>query len=432
VQREVAQQVKELRAKRQAERDPAERKALDDEIEAALAKGRADMEAMVRQLHPTLQPVRPSESLYKIVESGREYFGTLEVLLDFKPPPKATHELGDRLFSQGSQTADAKVSATGGMAGTSAQGRVNKFPGDIDLAESVRIEAKDAHAAGEALARTVQHTVATATKPVPGKPPIIFEGMAAGTYPKNHPQAGKRIQWEPHEVAAGQKKYLDKDGNQQVITLAQALGHPGDRVANTFWKGPLDAKETYGEVTKVIRYEAFDSKTGEKLFGTPSIGQGYQEATFGEPQMHDTNRAHLTDALAPEIGRYAQEGNWVKAVKRAHTVARMNGDMAALNDFAPLMSVRRKRRAEAGRRAPAPVRLRDRETRRKGIDRSGEGRGPRSGQQFGSSCPGCRAGGGRGYESCRCRSRRRRACESGPLRQAAKEGAEDVGGQAGE
>jgi hypothetical protein len=107
---------------------------------------------------------------------------------------------------------------------------------------------------------------------------------------------------------------------------------------NTFWKGPIDANGTYGEITKVIRYEAFDAKTGEKLFATPSIGQAYQEVAFAHPQVHDTNRPYLTDALAPQIEEYAHRGNWVKAIKRAHTVARMNGDMAALNDFAPLMS----------------------------------------------------------------------------------------------
>jgi hypothetical protein len=338
VQREVAQQVKELQNKRTAEKDAAKRKALQVEIEKALAAGRADMEAMVKKIHPTLQPIRPAENLYKIVLDGKEYFGTLEVLLDFKPPPKSTHELGDKLFSQGSKTEDAKVSATGGLAGTSSQGRVNKYPGDVDLAESLRIEAKSHQAAGEALAQTVQHTIATATKAVPGRPPIIFERMTAGKYPQNTAQAGKTIEWLPHDIAAGQKVVIDLDGKQQIITLAQALGAPGDRVVNTFWKGPIDAKGTYGEVTKVMRYEAFDANTGDKLFGTPSIGQAYQEVAFGEPQIHDTNRGHLTDALAPQIEHYAKDGNWVKAVKRAHTVARMNGDMAALNDFAPLMS----------------------------------------------------------------------------------------------
>ena len=99
--------------------------------------------------------------------------------------------------------------------------------------------------------------------------------MTAGKYPQNTAQAGKTIEWLPHEIAAGQKVVLDLDGKQQIISLAQALGAPGDRVVNTFWKGPIDAKGTYGEVTKVMRYEAFDANTGEKQFGTPSIGQAY-------------------------------------------------------------------------------------------------------------------------------------------------------------
>lgn len=337
VQKDVAARVKELRARRDAEKDTEKRKALDAEIDTALASGRADMEAMVRKIHPSLQAVDAGNNLYKITLNGKEYCGTLEVLLDFQPPTKATEEAGEKLFSHGSESPDAKVDVTGGLAGTSSQGRVNAFPGDIDLAESIRVEAKSAAAAGEALAKTVQQTVATATQVKPGQTPITFERMSAGKYPPGHPAAGKTIMWTREMVEAGQFIWQDAEGKTHVFTLAEALGQPGDRVVNTLWKGPVDSNGTLGEITKVIRYEAFDAATGEKLFGTPQIGQAYQEVAFGKPQIHDTNRAYLTDALASQIGEYAHKGNWLKAVKRAHTVARMNGDMAALNDFAPLM-----------------------------------------------------------------------------------------------
>ncbi len=339
VQRATADKVKQLRTTRKSERDPQRKKALDAEIDQSLADGRRDMEAMVRKLHPTLQPVDAANNLYKVTLEGKEYQGTLEVLLDFKPPSQATSQAGDQLFSKSSKTEDATVEATGGLAGTSSQGRVNKYPGDIDLAESIRIEAKNAAKAAEALAQTVQKTVTTATQPASaGKTPIVFEGMSAGRYPPGHPKAGDVIYWQKADVEAGQMIWLGADGASHVLTLAEALGAPGNRVVNTYWKGPIDSQGTFGEITKVIRYDAFDASTGEKLFGTPLIGQAHQEVAFGKPQIHDTNRASLTDALAPQVDKYAKEGNWLKAVKRAHTVARMNGDMAALNDFAPLMT----------------------------------------------------------------------------------------------
>jgi hypothetical protein len=52
---------------------------------------------------------------------------------------------------------------------------------------------------------------------------------------------------------------------------------------------------------------------------------------------HGTERARLLEPLSRDIAKYAAEGNWVKAIKRAYTVARMLNDVTALNAFAPLL-----------------------------------------------------------------------------------------------
>jgi hypothetical protein len=124
------------------------------------------------------------------------------------------------------------------------------------------------------------------------------------------------------------------------LTLAQAISAPmQNRAANTYWKGPIDASGTYGEITKVLSYEAINSKTGATMFASGKIGQGFQEVGFGGNQLiHDEERAKLLDALTPQIAKYAKEGNWVKALKRAYTVARMLDDIKALNDFKVLTS----------------------------------------------------------------------------------------------
>jgi hypothetical protein len=99
---------------------------------------------------------------------------------------------------------------------------------------------------------------------------------------------------------------------------------------------------TYGEITKVLNYDAVKQGSEEEhLFGTPKVGQGFQEVGFGSfadtGERHDTERARLLEPLSKDIAKYAAEGNWVKAIKRAYTVARMLNDVTALNAFAPLL-----------------------------------------------------------------------------------------------
>lgn len=77
-----------------------------------------------------------------------------------------------------------------------------------------------------------------------------------------------------------------------------------------------------------------DSKTGATLFASGKVGQGYQEVGFGKDDLiHDVERTKLLEALTPQIAEYAGKKQWVKAMKRAYTVARMLDDVKALNDF---------------------------------------------------------------------------------------------------
>ncbi len=333
-----ADKVKSLRTQRAATEDPAEHRRIDAETERTLRSTRGELEQRVKQIHPTLERVDADQNLYKITVDGRDYYGTLEVLHDFDGPSKTTRDLGDRLFSQSGRVGDAEVHATGGLAGTSAQGRVNKYPGDVDLAESIRIQAKSKAEASDALVRTIQATVARAdgTKGA-GDTPVVFEKLTAGKYPPGHAKAGKMIVWGPEDVKRGMLTWEGPDGVPRVYTLAEALGEPGDRIVNTHWRGPIDDKGTYGEITKVMRYEAINSESGETTFATPKIGQAYQEVGFGRPQVHDTDRAKLMGALTPHIEGYAKQGDWVKAVKRAFTVARMANDTEAMDSFGRLL-----------------------------------------------------------------------------------------------
>jgi hypothetical protein len=333
----AAATAKDLQRRREESKDPKEQQRLARQMEKTIAGVRPDLEAQVRQIHPTLTAVDAAKNLYKVTYDGREYFGTLEVLLDFRPPSQQTLALNNTLTTQSGEVGGATITASGGLAGTSSQGRVNPFPGDVDLGETLRVEANSASAAGSALATSMQETVRRATAPRPDGTAILFLGMSAGEYPPGHPSAGRRISWTPEQVMAGQQTWVDRGGRTHTITLAYAFSHPGGSIVNTRWRGPIDERGTYGEITKVMTYEAVNPDTHHTLFATPSIGQSYQTVSFGAPQVHDTNRTHLIKELKPQIAQYFQEGKVLKACKRAYTVARMLNDIRALNDIGPLM-----------------------------------------------------------------------------------------------
>jgi len=303
------------------------------------ASGHAPSEELlqrVRARHGTLEAIDPTQNLYRVTLDGEQIYGTAETLLDVTATPRATQALGERLYTQGGQYGDVSIEAAGGLAGTGAQGRVNKFPGDVDLAEALVIRAPNRDAASEALAQRIQATVRAADN-AGGDVPLVFEEMKVGAFPQGHPQAGRKITWSREDVLRGHVEWQGADGTLQRYSLADALSEPGSRTPNTFWKGPIDETGTYGEVTKVMRYEAFD-EAGNELFGTSRIGQAGQEVAFGAPTIHDVDPDHLIGALKPQVAAYGQPGKWLKSVKRAYSVAKLEGDLDAITDLGPLMS----------------------------------------------------------------------------------------------
>jgi|GEM_PF-3476503 len=346
----AAEEAKRLRAEAEAEPDPIKKQAKLDQLEGTLANNRPALEEVVMRAHPSLIAIDRAKNLYKIrvtvpAATGQagshveeDFVGTLESLLDFTPRSTANHDAGGALGTGDSDNGTVKIDSELGLGGTGAQGRVHSAPGDMDLSETIKVTAPTADAAAEALAHAIQHTIETATvKRDDGKLGYVFLEMTVGAYPTGAKDEGKTIKWTPAEAKAGSKSFKGKDGKSHTLTLAQAIASPSSsRGANTFWRGPIDASGTYGEITKVIGYAAV-GKGGEQFFSTPNVGQRYQEVANGDQSaQHDTERAKLLDALGPQIAKYMKEKMYVKALKRAYTVARMLNDVKALNDFAVL------------------------------------------------------------------------------------------------
>jgi hypothetical protein len=348
----AANDAKKLKELRDKETDPAKKAALDAKIEGLLSSQREALEEVVRKAHPSLEAVDRTKNVYRIminVASGaagleqKPFVSTLEGLMDFTPPSVGAQNAAETLATKDNdadKNPTTKIESQGGLGGTGAQGGAHPHPGDVDLSEQVKITAPTADAAAQAFAASLIETIRTAeanTGP-DKKLGYIYREMIMGTYPADAKDAGKPVKFSRAETLSQEKSYKGKDGKTRTLSLAQAIAAPmQNRAANTFWYGPIDASGTFGEVTKVIAYEAIDAKTGATLFASGKIGQGYQEVGFGKNELiHDAERAKLLEALTPQIAEYAGKKMWVKAMKRAYTVARMLDDIAALNDFRTL------------------------------------------------------------------------------------------------
>ncbi|MGB7983464.1 MAG: hypothetical protein WCF36_22015 [Candidatus Nanopelagicales bacterium] len=355
---DIAKSAKSIKAKIDAEKDPAKKAELEKQLEESLSKGREALEETVRRAHPSLVVIDRAKNLYEIEipvpvstsdqaagkqsTERKKYQSTLEGLMDFTAPSVAAHNAADAMHTSDTNATDGvTLTSSSALGGTGAQGGVNPFPGDVDMSESIKIVAPTADAAANALASAIQATVtkATATR-TDGKLGYTFHGCMVGVYPPDAKKPGAAVKFTAEQTMAGVLSYDKKNGTKGQLTLAEALASPAaGRAANTYWRGPIDEMGTYGEITKVLNYDAV-KETGEEehFFGTPKVGQGFQEVGFGNAgRRHDTERARLLEPLSKDIAKYAAEGNWVKAIKRAYTVARMLNDVTALNAFAPLL-----------------------------------------------------------------------------------------------
>lgn len=357
----AAADAKSIKARIDTEKDATKKAALEKELEERLAKNREAMEEVVRRAHPSLVVIDRAKNIYEIelmvpaAESDKakgitstkmsKYRSTLEGLLDFTAPSVAADNAADAMKTEDTNPQDAvSITSTPALGGTGAQGGANPFPGDVDMSESIKIFAPTADAAASALAAAIQATVTKATAPrKDGKLGYTFHGCMIGVLPPDAKKPGASVRFTAAQTMAGAMSY-DKaakyGGGKGTLTLAQAIASPASgRATNTYWRGPIDEMGTYGEITKVLNYDAVKpgAEGEEHLFGTPKVGQGFQEVSFGGEGRHDTERARLLEPLSKDIGKYAAEGNWVKAIKRGYTVARMLNDVSALNLFEPLL-----------------------------------------------------------------------------------------------
>ena len=141
------------------------------------------MEEVARRAHPSLVVVDRAKNLYEIELHGVQLrnptaaAGITSTKKTQVPQharrPARLHRAERRRAQRGRRAEDrdtdpkdrVTITSTPALGGTGAQGGVNPFPGDVDMAESIKIVAPTADAAASALAAAIQATVTKATAP---------------------------------------------------------------------------------------------------------------------------------------------------------------------------------------------------------------------------------------------------------------------------
>ncbi|NJR62826.1 MAG: DUF4157 domain-containing protein [Cyanobacteria bacterium CRU_2_1] len=209
------------------------------------------------------------------------------------------------------------VTARLGVAGTSVQGRVQPFPGDIDFVEEIDIVAATDIEAGRALARTVIEFVSRNAR----NPRLEFLRMIIMYH------ESRSAQWTEADVNAASR-------NNTVFERMATQLSVVDRNINTFWRVLME-EGRFIDVTKVLSVRA-TTAAGEELFSTPrrsDLSVAYLEEP---PEIPSGSLGDFAAAMRDAAIELADDGKYLKAAKRAYNFFTVTGNLEAMQRLEPV------------------------------------------------------------------------------------------------
>jgi hypothetical protein len=221
------------------------------------------------------------------------------------------------------------------LSGSSAQSKVQAYPGDADYFERVNILAKTRPEACAILADIMRQKVLDTLK----GPTHQFIEVKFGSYPQEIVKDGRRyakgapIAWMPDEVSAGQIEAFTPDGKPVTVKWAEMAAEPGwcklDWVVADPQRGQLANASNMLDVT----WEAPDgSITPLDGYLDPYFQEVYLEAEsvpiFSKLSQHVSANAmdEYVSQLEHEVNKYlTKDVNYGKAAKRMYNIFRLTG-----------------------------------------------------------------------------------------------------------
>ena len=289
------------------------------------------------------------------------FYGSSSVAWNIAPLEKrAVFDIGRELASQRvNLPAGTKLKTMLGFGGTTAQGLVQPYPGDIDYVETLDVSAPNAQNAAKAIVDTlIEFVTRNQTNPRVEFEKIIITNSTGG---------GQLVYKSLSELV----------NNRSTISEAlQGLNGTERDFINTFWRARVDGDRFIG-ITKVLGISAKHATTGEILFSTQPFsedaefylieedtsttnlpletrpgGAEFQTAfilkepeTFPKEKLGwyaSTMRKEVLDLVLnnkenPQSG-YKPDGKYLKAAKRAFNYFMALGNIEAMEAITPVFS----------------------------------------------------------------------------------------------
>lgn len=261
-------------------------------------------------------------------------FGHKIVMLDFSSEQLAHFRQVGQVV--GFEDRPGVVETALALSGSSAQSKIQTYPGDADFFERVNIIAPDRDQACAILAEIMRSKALSTAK---GLTYQLIE-VKFGSYPYDVLKgghlikAGAPVSWEPEEIAAGQIDAFRPDGTPASITWESVSQEPGWCKLDWVIADPLRGELANASNMLDVTWEAPDgSITPLDGFLDPYFQEVYLEAEsipiFSKLAAHVSADA-LDDyvaALKRETKKYLAHDpkNYGKAAKRMYNIFRLTG-----------------------------------------------------------------------------------------------------------
>jgi hypothetical protein len=223
------------------------------------------------------------------------------------------------------------------IAGSSAQGKVQVFPGDADFFERVNIKAADLEGARATLGELLRATALRAL----AEPDIVLVEVNYGVYPEAMQHrgeahaAGDTILWTPDEVLYGEIEIIGADGQPRRLGWGDVAGGLGWSYLGWIVSEPSAGRIALASNMLDVTWEAPDG-TITPLDG--AVDAWFQEI-YLEPEaipVFTKITAHVdpnalqaySDAMRSQVQHYTHsEPSYAKATKRLYNLFRLTDEL---------------------------------------------------------------------------------------------------------
>ncbi|UCD99847.1 MAG: hypothetical protein JSV42_03715 [Chloroflexota bacterium] len=260
-------------------------------------------------------------------------FGHKVVMLDFSPTELARFREIGRLVEFKDQPGVVETALA--LSGSSAQSKIQTYPGDCDYFERVNIIADTREEACRILAKIMREKALETLK---GPTWQLIE-VKFGSHPEDMVKGdefinkGSPISWAPNEIEAGKIEGFHPDGTEAVVQWDEAALDPGWCKLDWVIADPARGKLANASNMLDVTWEAPDSSiTPLDNYLDAYFQEVYLEAEsvpiFSKLMKHVSPDA-LDDYVAQlekEVNKYlTKDVNYGKAAKRMYNVFRLTG-----------------------------------------------------------------------------------------------------------